>query len=79
MNIPWKLYSFWLNVIAYVCVIGAIIMFFKSLEEPGLHSLMWLLYGAVAFLCWKAFSLITRAAEIYLGIDSGQTEEQEEY
>lgn len=65
MFIPWKLYSFWVNCLAWVCVAAAIILFIASISD-FLDALIWLFYGAISFVTLKAFAVCTRAAEIYL-------------
>lgn len=68
MSFNWKLCSFWLNILAYLSAIAAVLMVFICLSKDGLYSFLWLIYGAFAFLCWRAFAIITEAAERYLGV-----------
>ena len=65
MFIPWKLYSFWINCLAWVCVAAAIILFLASISN-FFDALIWLLSGAISFVALKAFAVCTRAAEAYL-------------
>lgn len=78
MFVPWKLFSFWLGVIAWLCAGGAVIMFFATLAESWAEALVYLLSGGVAFVFWQSLSIITKAAEQSLGIEHVEQEAEEE-
>ena len=75
MFIPWKLYSFWLKAFAWISIGSAIILFFSTLSDSFATALLWLLYGAVAFVVWMAFAVCTSAAETYLVEHNHESEE----
>ena len=69
MNFEWNRISSWIDVIAMLCLACGIIFFFAALlssYSSFLLSLVPLLYGGLAFLFWRGFGIIVKAAEYYI-------------
>ena len=80
MYLPWKLYSFWLKVLAWLSLGAAIVLCLLTITETVAAALIYILYGAVAFVVWMAFAVCTSAAETYLrvGLDTNPEEDNSE-
>lgn len=81
MYIPWKLISFWMNVLAWLSVIAAVIAFFVFLAKSPLFAFEIFLSGGVGFVFWKGMAIMTKAAETYLSTvfpDETETDDSEE-
>ena len=78
MYLPWKLYSFWLKVLAWLSLGAAVVLCLLTITESIAAALIYILYGAVAFVLWMAFSVCTRAAEIYIENQQPTSDEEPE-
>ena len=66
MFIPWKLYSFWLTVIAWICAVSGVFTFFLTVSDSFGIAFAYLIGGGVAFVFWQTLSLFAKVAEHYL-------------
>lgn len=81
MNFEWNRVSSWMNVIAMLCLACGIIFFFAALlssYSSFLLSLVPLLYGGLAFLFWRGFGIIVKAAEYYIADKEDNSYESED-
>lgn len=54
---------------AYAIVIAAVILCLLAISETLVGALLWLVYGVVGLIFFKALALFAKAAEHYLGLD----------
>ena len=76
MFIPWKLYSFWLSVIAWLCAVCGAILFFLFLSDSFGIALCYLIAGGASFVLWQTLSLFAKVAEHYLSTHVPQQEDE---
>lgn len=81
MNFEWNRISSWMDVIAVLCLVCGIIFFFAALlssYSSFLLSLVPLLYGGLAFLFWRGFGIIVKAAAYYIADKEDNSYESED-
>lgn len=81
MDFQWNRISSWINVVAALCLVSGFILFFNDLldrDSSFFASFLFFVYGAVAFLFWRAFAIIVKAAEYYVDDKEGTSYEPED-
>lgn len=81
MDYQWNRISSWINVIAVLCFVCGVLLFLSSPaygEGSGLISLMYIFYGLMGFVFWRAVGIVVKAAEYYIDDKEGTSYETED-